>query len=741
MNYKTKNQGFSLIEVMLAVLVLGVGILGVAKLQGTLIRNGSDANQRTVAASIAQKKIDDIKSFSQLRSNYTWADALALAGNLPQTEVAYEHITGDGDLTTYVETGGLILPSASIIVGSTAYSLNWTVQDYWHTTGALSAATTTEPTPAPLTSDFKNITVTVGWVDETGATQNISLNTVVDAYAPSLTELSDNSQSGGTPPRASYTPGVAPDIVYTSLDGGDKRESTAPQISISQNNQYVEYDFSVITYDSNNNILKQEDLRQINCTCQQQASDSETFLPVSMELADNDSIFINKFDSTDFKVISGGKNWGTPITTGQYGQQSDNCDICCRDHHDKTGPNDPDTLFDPFRPITDYTNGDHNHYYPDNNGQLQLANDAGDLYLEACLLVKVDGIFRVAQDLNLLTVKTMPESYLLGSGFTQYKNYKEDYLLAYAKQLDSHDSYPAQSLGHVTSSTSIKYLLNDPSSASVVTLTDEPDLVSPALSIGDTKNLRAKTLYARYIPSDVFSKLKELVDNTTTWLDISRLVPFYDPDGTLIAQTNEDTSAWGTDEPSQVIVDQSGLLTALSATSASGTFITATRADSTTGFTNTRPIDPNDGDSNYLTSDKMAVVVSGTSSSTPINQILTITSSGNSAVDPKSVSLDGSSGASCGLQANNVKYVYICSFSGGAGVITISDYNGSSGNGNNATVIDNKVCLATSDAPTITVANDGTETETSTIIYSGLTNPTVGKRVHIALATETCPIF
>jgi len=737
MTYKTKPQGFSLIEVMLAVLVLSVGILAVSKLQGTLIRNGSDANQRTVAASIAQRKIDDIKSFSKLKADtgVTWEDALA--ATTPQTEVAYNHITSFES-----GTGGLIPPSNSISVGPTLYSLSWNVEDYWHTTAALSAPTITEPTPAPATSDFKNITVTVGWVDETGTTQSISLDTVVDAYAPSLTELSDNSQNGGTPPSASYTPGVAPDIVHISLDGGDKRESTAPQISVSQNNQYVEYDFSVITYDSNNNILKQEDLRQINCTCEQQASDSETFLPVSMELADNDSIFINKFDSTDFKVISGGKNWGAPITNGQDGQQSDNCDICCRDHHDKTGPNDPDTLFDPFRPTTDYTSGDHNHYYPDNNGQLQLANDDGDLYLEACLLVKVDGIFRVAQDLNLLTVKTMPESYLLGSGFTQYKNYKEDYLLAYAKQLDSHDSFPAQSLGHVTSNTSIKYLLNDPSSASAVTLIDEPDLDSPALSIGDTKNLRAKTLYARYIPSDVFNKLKELVvDNSTTWLDISRLVPFYDPDGTLIAQTNEDTSAWGTDEPSQVTVDQSGLLTALSATSADGTFITATRADSTTGFTNTRPIDPNDGDSNYLTSDEMVVVVSGTSSSTPINQILTITSSGNSAVDPKSVSLNGSSGASCGLQANNVKYVYICSFSGGAGVITISDYNGSSGNGNNATVIDNKVCLATSGAPTITVANDGAETETSTIIYSGLTNPTVGKRVHIALATETCPIF
>ena len=56
----TKSHGFSLIEVMIALLVLAVGILGISKLQGTLIRNTSDANQRTVAVSVAQQKIDDL---------------------------------------------------------------------------------------------------------------------------------------------------------------------------------------------------------------------------------------------------------------------------------------------------------------------------------------------------------------------------------------------------------------------------------------------------------------------------------------------------------------------------------------------------------------------------------------------------------------------------------------------------------------------------------------------------------
>jgi type IV pilus modification protein PilV len=746
MKFKTKGHGFSLIEVMVALLVLALGILGVSKLQGTFIRNSSDANQRTVAASIAQQKIDDLKSFTKLSSGYTWTGALAVATPLiPSQEVAYAHITGDSNLATYTETGGLILPSASITVGPMVYSLNWTVQDYWHT-AALSVPTSTEPVPAPDRSDFKRVTVTVGWNDETGVAQSVSLDTVVDAYAPALTALADNSANGGVPPKVSFNPGVAPEIVYTDQgdiggETGIRRESTTPSITVSQNKQFVNYDVSFVTYNSNNIQLKAEDFRFVNCTCKQEAADSTiTYLPATLELAMDDTIFINKFDkdSTDFKVSSGKKR-GTRINTGPSGQQSSDCDICCRDHHDMNGPSNPDTLFDPFRPTADYnaTTGDHNHYFPDGSGVLQLANTVGNTYLEACALVRVDGVLRVTQDFNILSVKTMPESFLLDSaGFINYKDFKQNYLLAYAQQLDNYNSFPAQEIGHVADSAtpSIKYILNDPASASVVSFDNEPDLDSPALAVGDTDNLRAKTLYTRYIPTDLMAKLKEVVDVGTTWLDVSNLLPFYDPDGTLIAQTNEDTSAWGTDEPTQVSVNQAGLLTALAATSASGAIATATRADSMTGFTNTRPIDLNDEDPLYLTSDEMIVVVDGSVAPTPPTNVrVTVTSSGASGINPNSVSVVGSNGATCGLEANKVKYVYICSFNSGNGKLIVSDYNDSYKDRGNDVVVNNKACLA---GETFTVTNDGTLAEVSTIIYSGVAPS--DKIVNIVLQATGC---
>lgn len=740
-NMKTKNFGFSLIEVMLSLLILAVGILGISKLQGTLIKSSSDANQRSIATSIAQRKIDDLKSFAELTVG-TVADTIpdVWVSGINPILLSFEHIA---DNQGGAPSGTTNLTASTFSIGNYTYSLSWDVTDFYYT-GTPTVATT--PVPAGTDTDFKQVVVTVAWSDEDGTNQSVSLDTVIDSYAPAFSALADNSNSGTSPPNVSFNPGVAPEIVYTDqgdLDGqtGLRREATTPDITVSSNNQFVEYDVKFVTYNSSNVQLKAEEFRFVNCVCTQEAADSTvSYLPSTLTLILDDETFDNEFDpdSTDFKVT--GKKRGSRISTGQNGQQSEDCNICCRDHHDMTAHNSLDELFDPFRPSSDYdgTTGDHNHYYPDNNGDLQLANDVGDTYLEACALVKVDGVYRVTQDFNLLTVKTMPESFLLSpSGFTNYKNYKEAYLLEYAKQLDSETSFPATKIGPVGDSItpSIKYTLNDPASASDVLLTNEPDLDSPALAVGATNNLRAKTLYTRHIPSEVMTELKAVVDGSSTFSDVSNILPFYDPDGTEIAQTNEDTSAWGSAEPTQVTVDQTGLLTALAATDSAGILVTATRADSNTSFTNTRPIDPNDASTSYLTSDAMTVVVSGTATTTQVDVRVTITSSGASGINPNSVTVAGSNGATCGLEANNVKYVYICSFTSGTGKLTISDYNDSYRVMGNTVVVDNQACLS---GETFTVSDDGTLDEEAVINYSGLVDPVTDKTINIVLESDGC---
>ena len=59
-------RGFSLIEVMIAVIVLAVGLLSLAALQGELFRAGAEAKARANAATIAQQVVEDARSFSFL---------------------------------------------------------------------------------------------------------------------------------------------------------------------------------------------------------------------------------------------------------------------------------------------------------------------------------------------------------------------------------------------------------------------------------------------------------------------------------------------------------------------------------------------------------------------------------------------------------------------------------------------------------------------------------------------------
>ena len=57
-----KSRGVSLIEVMVAVLVLSIGLLGMASLMGVSLRNTQSANYRTQAANLAYEFVDTARA-------------------------------------------------------------------------------------------------------------------------------------------------------------------------------------------------------------------------------------------------------------------------------------------------------------------------------------------------------------------------------------------------------------------------------------------------------------------------------------------------------------------------------------------------------------------------------------------------------------------------------------------------------------------------------------------------------
>ncbi len=66
MNNKKITQGFSLIEVLIALLVLSIGLLGLANLQGQSISSSYNAHLRTQATSLAHSVIDRMRANREL---------------------------------------------------------------------------------------------------------------------------------------------------------------------------------------------------------------------------------------------------------------------------------------------------------------------------------------------------------------------------------------------------------------------------------------------------------------------------------------------------------------------------------------------------------------------------------------------------------------------------------------------------------------------------------------------------
>ena len=59
------QRGLSLVEVFVALLVLSVGLIALAKLQVDLVRGSGDARARTIALSLAEEKIEDLRTFAE----------------------------------------------------------------------------------------------------------------------------------------------------------------------------------------------------------------------------------------------------------------------------------------------------------------------------------------------------------------------------------------------------------------------------------------------------------------------------------------------------------------------------------------------------------------------------------------------------------------------------------------------------------------------------------------------------
>lgn len=139
---RTPQRGVSLIEAIVAMAVMAFGMMAIVGLQSTLRQNSDIAKQRSEAVRIAEQAIEQWRAYSTL-GGYN----------------------------------AVVTPTAQTVAGLNAsYTLNRTV------------------TPEP---GWKSIAVQVSWVDRSGQTQSVTLNSIIAAADPALSGILTMAPGGG----------------------------------------------------------------------------------------------------------------------------------------------------------------------------------------------------------------------------------------------------------------------------------------------------------------------------------------------------------------------------------------------------------------------------------------------------------------------------------------------------------------------------------------------------------------
>lgn len=370
--------GFSFIELLVSLLILGIGVAALVTLQATFVRSSAQAAERNAALDAAYSQIEQLR----------WQDFEDLA---------------DG--------------SASVTQDIHSFTLNWQFTDYFYAGAWLTA---TDPTlPVNLqgqTPHAKAATLTVSWTDSSGSNEVV----MVPAWFAAL-QMRDGQRLAREPseradPKVVYQPGLAPEVISIRLDEDDTapsyfvKETSKPTPQVSRSGEYLQVSFDAVTYDELTQTQRIEDFLTLNCTCAISGT-GEGQTPNRMTLIDNQL----QLDPSAGEYVQ--KTTGISADAGQPAL----CNQCCRDHHDSNETVQTGQVYQ----YTDdrLASGNHRHYNLV-NGQFIDANNPGDVYVEACRMRRIDGYYSAFTDWQLESVALMSAAYLTqASTLATYEDY------------------------------------------------------------------------------------------------------------------------------------------------------------------------------------------------------------------------------------------------------------------------------------------------------------------------------
>ncbi len=133
-----KHKGFGLLEILITLVLLGVGVAGLVSLAKGMLGTAREGGRYEIAMRLAESKLDEFRNFNAVR-------------------------TATPPLTAFKS---IAAGSGSQQLSSDSYGLSWTVSDQY-----LSGGVWTTTKPATYLYDYpqrKLIVVTVTWDDNSG---------------------------------------------------------------------------------------------------------------------------------------------------------------------------------------------------------------------------------------------------------------------------------------------------------------------------------------------------------------------------------------------------------------------------------------------------------------------------------------------------------------------------------------------------------------------------------------------
>ncbi|MGL6051123.1 MAG: type IV pilus modification PilV family protein, partial [Aeromonas salmonicida] len=158
-----RQKGFGLLEILITLVVLGVGIVGLVSMSKSALKVSQDGRRYETAMRLAESKLDEFRNFNGV-----------MTATAPLT--AYNQITS---------------ASAAVTLSGEPYSLAWTVTNQY-----LNGSTWQGAVPAGYRLSYpgrKAVTVNVGWSDSEGQSHTLQLTGNISP----IESLSTDQLNGG----------------------------------------------------------------------------------------------------------------------------------------------------------------------------------------------------------------------------------------------------------------------------------------------------------------------------------------------------------------------------------------------------------------------------------------------------------------------------------------------------------------------------------------------------------------